>query len=256
MDRPLIVIPAGGFQRPLIGSAKGEPEERLVTETPKGLLPVGGKPVADHILDRVRRELPESQVVVVSNAVYAPAWRAWAAGKDGVNVMDNGRGSEGDQHGTLRDFDIGVSAWYHGGPVVFYTSDKLPRRFSYRVLFMAAGRGTPVAVVHEPEQGQDLRNHGVVRMDAQERITHFQEKPAVPQGTHISVACYVLGDREIRSLERYLRRGGPGDPAGMFLQHLVWKGANVYGMEVRPGDLLDVGTLPRYRAAKEAFGER
>ncbi len=51
----------------------------LTDRIAKPLLPVGGRPMADWILDRIAESGAIDGVEVVTNALYAPAFAEWAA---------------------------------------------------------------------------------------------------------------------------------------------------------------------------------
>src|SRR5213079_2090800 len=62
---------------------------RPLTDTvPKQLLPVGGRPMLDWILDRIL-ETSADEIHLVTNARFAPDFERWAEDKD-VRVHDDG----------------------------------------------------------------------------------------------------------------------------------------------------------------------
>ncbi len=75
-----------------------------LTETiAKPLLPVGGRPMLDHLLDRIHDVDEIDAVHVVTNRKFAASFDAWAAGRDAVVVHDDGTTSEDDRRGAIGD---------------------------------------------------------------------------------------------------------------------------------------------------------
>ena len=74
----------------------------LTDEIAKPLLPVGGRPMIDWILDSVRASGEVDEVHVVTNSVYAAAFARWGD-EHGVRVHDDGTSSNDDRLGALGD---------------------------------------------------------------------------------------------------------------------------------------------------------
>ena len=75
----------------------------LTDEVPKQLLPVGGRPLLDWILDKLD-DVPELEGIhVVTNSHYAERFRRWADERDGVAVHDDGTSTNEDRRGAIGD---------------------------------------------------------------------------------------------------------------------------------------------------------
>ena len=88
------IILAGGYATRL---------QPLTDDLSKCLLPVGGKPMVDWILDRVREAEEIDEVHVVTNSRFARDFEHWAMVKDGVTVHDDGTSSNDDRLGAIGD---------------------------------------------------------------------------------------------------------------------------------------------------------
>ena len=108
---------------------------RPLTDTiAKPLLPVGGRPMIDWILDRVDAADEIDEVHVVTNSRYAPAFARWAAGAE-VAVHDDGTTSNETRLGAIGDIRFAIE---HGG-LAGRRSARDRRRQPLRVL----ARGVP-----------------------------------------------------------------------------------------------------------------
>ena len=73
----------------------------LTDSMPKQLLPVGGRPMVDWILDRIA-ETNAEEVHLVTNARFAEDFASWAADKE-VEVHNDGTTSNDDRLGAIGD---------------------------------------------------------------------------------------------------------------------------------------------------------
>jgi len=74
----------------------------LTKTVAKPLLPVGGRPMIDHLLDRIREVEEVDAVHVVTNHKFADAFGDWSSTRD-VLVHDDGTTSEDDRLGAIGD---------------------------------------------------------------------------------------------------------------------------------------------------------
>src|SRR5438105_11471685 len=73
----------------------------LTDSVPKQLLPIGGRPMVDWILDKLR-ETSAEEIHLVTNARFATAFEHWAEGT-GVRVHDDGTTTNDDRLGAIGD---------------------------------------------------------------------------------------------------------------------------------------------------------
>src|SRR5205807_9572397 len=91
--------------RALILAAGYATRLRPLTDTlPKQLLPVGGRPMVDWILDKLR-ETSADEIHLVTNARFADDFRRWADGKE-VQVHDDGTTTNEDRLGAIGDSQV------------------------------------------------------------------------------------------------------------------------------------------------------
>ncbi len=68
----------------------------LTRDRPKALLPVGGKPMLEHLLERLGDVPGLDEIHVVTNSKFAAAFREWAGGygAGAVRILDDGTSDE------------------------------------------------------------------------------------------------------------------------------------------------------------------
>jgi glucose-1-phosphate thymidylyltransferase len=230
---------------------------RPLTDTrPKPLLAVGGRPIADWILDRIAACPAVDGVQVVTNAVYAPAFEEWAQGRS-IVVHDDGTSTNEGRLGALGDIRLAVE---RGGlaaePLLVIAADNL-FEFSLAdyVAFWAAKEPAGSAIaVHRLADPSLASLYGVVELGDDDRLVGMEEKPAHPRSELVSTATYIFTPAHLALLEGYLEGGNAPDPPGAFISWLYAR-EYVYGFRFAE-EWLDIGELSQLLEADNRYRRR
>ena len=225
----------------------------LTDERPKQLLPVGGRPMVDWILDKIAEaRIPD--VHLVTNARFALQFEDWAIGR-GVVVHDDGTTSNEDRLGAIGDVQF---VREHAGiddDMLVIAGDNL---FDYKLteyLRWWEGKGGASAVaVLDVGDVELAKKYGIVDVDADDRIVDFVEKPEHPPSTLAATATYVYAREHARLVPTYLADGNPPDQPGNFIAWLH-KRAPVYAYRFA-GGWYDIGDPVQLLAADNRMRER
>jgi glucose-1-phosphate thymidylyltransferase len=194
---------------------------RPLTDTwAKELLPVGGRPIIDRIVEGLSAVDEIDAVHVVTNARKAPAFRAWAEGRD-VTVHDDGTTSNDDRLGAIGDMQFVIdTAGIHDDLLVIAGDNlfdfSLPDFVSF---WRSKGRASAVAV-RDVGSLELAAQYGIVALDGDGRVTDFVEKPADPPSTLAATATYLFHRDHAALVEGYLAAGQPADQPGRFVAWL------------------------------------
>jgi glucose-1-phosphate thymidylyltransferase len=226
----------------------------LTEKTAKPLLPVGGRPMIDWILDSIEESGTVDGVHVVTNAVYAASFERWGAER-GVVVWNDGTSSNDDRLGALGDIRFAIERGGLGedGLLVIAADNLFEFSLVDYVDFWVEKGGSALAV-HRLADPSLASLYGVVELDRSERVVGMQEKPEHPRSDLVSTATYLFSREHLAVLERYLDDGNAPDPPGAFLAWLCER-EPVYGFRFSeswldigdPQQLLEADN--RYRAA-------
>jgi glucose-1-phosphate thymidylyltransferase len=182
---------------------------RPLTDTiPKPLLPIGGKPMVDWILESLA-ETNVDEVHLVTNARFAADFEQWATGKD-VHVHNDGTTSNEDRLGAIGDIAfVGLD-----DDLLVIASDNL---FDYSLAdyerYWRTKGGSCVAV-HDVGDVELAKQYGIVDVDGEDRITDFVEKPEQPPSTLAATATYLYRRDHAALVPTYLAEGNPPDQPG------------------------------------------
>ena len=213
----------------------------LTDDLSKCLLPVGGRPMLDWILDRVEQVEEVDEVHVVTNSRFARDFERWATSKASVTVHDDGTTSNEDRLGAIGDVAFTLErAGILDEDVIVIAGDNL---FDYDLQALVGfWRGKGVASAVAIRDVGDLRlasQYGVVELDEDDRIVAFEEKPQTPTTTLCATATYVYHREHLPLVARYLEEGNPPDQSGSLFEWLVSR-EPVYGYSFE-GAWLDIG---------------
>src|SRR2546423_1788213 len=213
---------------------------RPLTDTiAKELLPVGGRPIIDWILDRLGEVDGLDAVHVVTNARKAAQFERWAAGRD-VTIHDDGTTSNEDRLGAIGDIACVLDRAGLDDDVLVIAGDNL---FTFSLAGLVErwrSKGIASALaVHDVGSLELARRYGIVELDVEDRVVDFVEKPEEPPSTLAATATYVYHGEHVRLVRRYLEEGNPPDQPGRLVEWLCRR-EPVYGY-VFDGEWLDIG---------------
>jgi len=224
----------------------------LTLDRPKHLLEIGGKPMLDHLLDRL--PLAELEAIyVVTNAKFAPSFREWSEAHPApIEVVDDGTTSDEDRLGAIGDLQLAISTMGIDDDLLVAAGDSLFFERLDEFVRFAQARDGVVTAVYDVGDLEAVRRFSSIGVDAESRVTSFEEKPERPTSTLAGIALYVYPRSTLPLVAEYLAEGNNPDQPGRLLEWVLQR-RRVYAWRV-PGDWFDVGTPESLAEAERAFG--
>jgi glucose-1-phosphate thymidylyltransferase len=191
---------------------------RPLTDTwAKELLPVGGRPILDRILENLAGVSEVDEVHVVTNARKAPAFHKWGQGRE-VIIHDDGTTSNDDRLGAIGDMLFVLEQASLDDDLLVIAGDNL---FEFRLTDLVAfwqSKGVASAVAVRDVGSLELASHyGVVELDGDGLMHSFIEKPADPVSSLAATATYVFHRDHARLIKAYLDGEHGSDQPGRFV---------------------------------------
>lgn len=225
----------------------------LGEKTAKALLTVAGRPILEHILDRVY-ELPDlEEVVVVSNSKFYNQFVSWqeSYGRP-VTLLDDGSTSNENRLGAIRDMMFAIDERSIDGEVLMIASDNI-LDFSFSAMYEEFRRinGAVIPVFDVGDMELVRKKHGVAEV-VNGKVVSFEEKPEEPKSSMKSVFCYLFRGGIGLRIRKYLEEGNPDAP-GHFMSWLVSR-EEVFA-HFFEGRIYAVGTLESYQEVDRQLTE-
>ena len=217
---------------------------RPLTDTlPKMLLPLAGRPMLDYLADRLDEVEALDEVHVVTNARFASEVEAWASRRRSgrpLRVWNDGTTSNEDRLGAIGDirFVLG-KAGIRGEDLLVVAGDNLFDFDLDEMVGFANAKGGSAICLRDVGDLELAKQYGVVEVDADDRVTHFEEKPDAPRSTLAATAIYLYREADAALVDDYLAEGNSPDQPGRFAAWLSQR-APLYGYRL-PGEWLDIG---------------
>ena len=211
----------------------------LTDELPKHLLPVGGRPMLDWILDKIREIEEVDAVHLVSNSRFTGVFERWGEA-NGVAVHDDGTTTNDDRLGAVGDLRLTIVRGELDDDLLVVAGDNL---FDFSLVdyagFWRSKQQASAVAVYDCGDVELATHFGIVDLDESGRIVHFVEKPSEPPSTLAATATYLFRREHVPLVETYVGQGHPPDNIGSFLG---WLSAQrpVYGYRFE-GEWWDIG---------------
>ncbi len=228
----------------------------LTTHTAKPLLPLGGRPIVEYLVQQLDAIAEIGRIDIVTNDRFAAAFERWANGlaadtpiaivNDGTSSNEERLGAIGAMHYVVTSRGIDEALLVVGGDQA-YTFD-----FGLFVRFFQ-GHGSSVAL-HRIRDPEAIKRYSEVRLDERGRIVEFREKPAAPRYELCATCLYLYTPADVGRIGEYLESGGNRDAPGHYVGWLHTR-ADVYGYEFE-GPWFDIGDRAVYEEADRFFAER
>jgi len=186
----------------------------------KELLPVGGRPIIDRIVDNLAEVAEVDEVHLVTNAHKAPWFHEWAVGRD-VAIHDDGTTSNDDRLGAIGDMLFVVDEIGTDDDLLVIAGDNL---FDFHLSDLVAFwqmKGVASAVAVRDVGSHELaRQYGIVDLDSDGRIRSFVEKPPDPASTLAATATYLYHREHVGLIRTYVESGANADQPGRLVAWL------------------------------------
>lgn len=222
----------------------------LTINTSKCLLEVAGRPILDHIVEKLN-ELDLDEIIVVTNARFYKDFLDWlpsAETKIPIKILNDGSTCNENRLGGIADMLLAAEK-FPADEHMFIAGDNL-FDFSLKEFYNKAIQlKKPLIGVYDIGSIDKARNFGVVQLE-NNKIVSFEEKPSMPKSTLVATLIYAIPNAKFY-LQEYLQNNSAKDAPGHFIKWLLNKTpCFAYKFE---GKWCDIGTKEALEEARLNF---
>ncbi len=261
-----VILLAAGYGTRLARDIANAPSFAALANTPKPLLPLGGRVLLSHWVHTFSAVSNLAAIVVVTNDAHLQLYKQWGSTlaqtqQTALTVVSDGTTSNENRVGAVAAMRIGVDALpLNINTVVIVAGDTLLPAFDAAALvaqFHSVDASAAICA-YSLRDPADCVRRGMLRVDADSFATELVEKPASVAESPSNLACapiYFLRNAKFDSFKAFLdehvdkplkQRDAPG-----FWVRWVIPRVRTYVLRVT--DRIDIGGLPHYRDALSRF---
>jgi glucose-1-phosphate thymidylyltransferase len=229
----------------------------LTLTQPKPLLPVGGKPMIEYVLDNLAPIGGLDRIYVVTNAKFATHFQKWSdhyratKAKLDFTIVNDGSTDDSNKLGAIGDLHLVLTREQVDDDVIVVAGDNL---FSQELSDFGAfcrEKRAPVLAVYDVGDLEQIKKYNSISIDGSGKITFFEEKPKTPTSTLTGIALYFYPRSAMPLIKQYVAEGNNPDQPGRLVQWLYPR-TPVYTWRV-PGLWFDIGSKETLEEANQIF---
>ncbi|MCL1997330.1 MAG: nucleotidyltransferase family protein [Turicibacter sp.] len=223
----------------------------LTLSRPKGLLPLGGRPILNYIIEQIETLPNVDEIILVSNHKFYEhyeEWLAMAEYKTPITILNDGSLSEDDRLGAIGDIAFVLKTKNLQTDLVIIAGDNYNTYPLLEQYEFFKEKDSDVVCAMRITNKEDLKRFAVAEIDKNNKLLSLIEKPQNPQSDLAVFATYFYKAETLPLFKDYINEGNSYDAPGYFLQWL-YKRKDVYAY-IMNGECYDIGTVAAYEELK------
>lgn len=226
----------------------------LTKNIPKALLPIEGKPVIEYTIERLNKYNQIDDIYIVTNDRFFPKINEWkdtfiSENNSSIEVINDNTNSDENKLGAVGDIGYILDKKNITDSVLVIASDNL-FEFGLNDFFKAArdfSKCVTIGTVDFSSNKKAISKYGVVKLDSDNRVIEFEEKPDNPASNLVAIGLYYFPEETLSLISKYLREGNNPDNTGYLIRWLC-ENYKVYAHKF-PCKWYDVGSFEGYKLA-------
>ena len=229
----------------------------LTKDIPKPLLPVGKKPMLEHILERVEKAQSIDKIYIVANGKFYDRFYEWSKnykGRKELKIINDKTFSDDEKLGAIGDVKFAIDKEKINDDLLIIGGDNLFDFSLTDFIDFFNKKKSSVVALRNVMNKEEIKRYSVVALDDNEKIVNFEEKPEKPFATLAAICVYIFPGEELELISRYIGEGGNPDATGFYIAWLH-RHRPVYGF-VFTEDWYDIGNKNLYQSVNRKYSTK
>ncbi len=229
----------------------------LTENNPKSLLPVANRPIIEHIIKKIEQVNEIKNIYIVTNNRFEQHFKKWLSNsvwEKPIEIINDGTTSNEDRLGALGDFFYVVNLKNIDSAIMVIAGDNIFEESLVYPFNLFKKRVNNIILLHDVKDLELAKNYGVVEVDKDNLLIHFEEKPVSPKSTLVSTGIYIFQKKTIPLIKKYIDQGNNMDKLGNFIEWLH-KRESVYCYITSKG-WYDIGDIKQLENARMHYKEK
>ena len=228
----------------------------LTLTYPKPLLKIAGKPIIEHLLDRLAPIRNLGKINIIINEKFADKFEEWLDGydeikKSKIELINDGSVDETDKLGAIGDLHLAIKMKGIANDIIVVAGDNLFDVSLEKFGDYCGKKNSPVLGVYDVGNLEAIKRFSSITIGKDRRIKYFEEKPANPKSTLTGIALYHYPKSTLPLIDQYVTEGNNPDQPGRLVQWLYTR-KPFYTWKV-PGIWYDIGSKETLEEANRVF---
>lgn len=226
----------------------------LTENFPKPLLEVRGKPILNWLLDDIDKIADVDKIIVVSNHKFISHFESWSQSQSfskPLVLLDDGSMRNEERIGAVMDIKVALNCVNSPTDALIIAGDNV-LEFSLEgfVGYFKSTGSSCIMCCTELDKAR-RRKTGIITLDADSRVTSFEEKPQEPKSDLAVPPFYAYTAADLARIDEAVSDGCGTDAPGSLAAWLSGHSA-VHAWRM-PGKRHDIGSLEGYREIDVSF---
>jgi glucose-1-phosphate thymidylyltransferase len=226
----------------------------LTLDRPKPLLPIAGKPILEHILEKIEKLDEISEILIITNNKFFDNFRNWKrsySSQKPIKIINDNTDSDNDRLGAIGDIKFAIMKENIEDDTLVIGGDNLFDFNLKELLDFFKEKNSSIAALFDlKDKSLAAEKYGVLEIDENNKIINLEEKPKEPKTSLISTACYIFSKDDLKEIGICLKEKKK-DNLGEFIAWLSKK-KNLYG-HTFIGKWFDIGNKEKLKEADKVW---
>lgn len=228
----------------------------LTENTPKSLLNVAGKPIIEHIINKLEQVSSIDKIYIVTNDKFEQHFKKWLGSFDAnkpIEIINDGTKSNEDRLGALGDINHTINLKNLNNDIIVVAGDNLFEASLSDVANLFKKKKSNIIVLHDVKDFELAKHYGIVEIN-NDLIVNFEEKPVAPKSTLASTGIYLFTKKTKSLIQKYIAQGNNPDKTGTFIEWLH-KRDKVYSF-ITDKKWYDIGSIDELEKADKHYRQK